>query len=87
MIYESVNTRKLDDIISINGKNIIVKIDVERHELSVLEGAKNIFFSNNNVFLQIEIYPEHKDKIFSFLIKNNYNLVHSIVWDYYFKNY
>ena len=87
LIYEAVNAKKLDDIISINDKNIIVKIDVERHELSVLEGAKNIFFSNNNVFLQIEIYPEHKNKIFSFLIKNNYKLIHSIEWDYYFKNY
>lgn len=87
LIYETVNTKKLDDIMSINEKNIIVKIDVERHELSVLEGAKNIFFSDNNVFLQIEIYPEHKDKIFSFLFKNNYKLVHSIEWDYYFKNY
>ena len=78
MIYEAVNAKKLDDIIS---------IDVERHELSVLEGARNIFFSNNNVFLQIEIFPEHKNKIFSFLIKNNYKLIHSIEWDYYFKNY
>ena len=78
LIYEAVNAKKLDDIIS---------IDVERHELSVLEGARNIFFSNNNVFLQIEIFPEHKNKIFSFLIKNNYKLIHSIEWDYYFKNY
>tara|TARA_Y100000294_G_C8489873_1_gene310339 strand:- start:28 stop:840 length:813 start_codon:yes stop_codon:yes gene_type:complete len=87
LIYETVNSRKLDDIISINNKNIIVKIDVERHEMSVLEGAKNIFFNKNKVFLQVEIYPEYKEKIISFLTKNNYKLIHSIEWDYYFKNY
>ena len=87
LIYETVNSKKLDDIVSINNKNIIVKIDVERHEMSVLEGAKNIFFSNNNVFLQIELFHENKKKIFSLLKKNNYKLVHAIGWDYYFKNY
>ncbi len=73
MIYETVNSKKLDDIVSINNKNIIVKIDVERHEMSVLEGAKNIFFSNNNVFLQIELFHENKKKFFLFLRKITIN--------------
>ena len=56
LFYESVKSKKLDDVLFINNKNIAVKVDVERHELSVLEGAKNIFFNNNNVFLQIELF-------------------------------
>ena len=87
LIYENVESKKLDDLLTVSNKNIAVKIDVERHELSVLEGAKNIFFNNNNVFLQIELFHENKSKIFSLLKKNNYKLVNSIGWDYYFKNY
>ena len=44
IFYENIISKKLDDIISINNKLIVVKIDVERHELPVLNGGKSIFF-------------------------------------------
>lgn len=85
--FKKVITKKLDDILDIKNNNLLIKIDVERHEINVLKGACEKIFKNNNVIMQIEIQEELKDKLFIYLKKNNFELIHSIRHDYYFKNY
>ena len=85
-IYQDTLTKKLDNIISVTNKTLLIKIDVERHELSVLKGSINIL-NNNKIFLQVEIFPEYFKKINSFIIKNKFKLIKNIGWDYYYKNF
>jgi len=84
--YQSINTKKLDNIINPINKHLLIKIDVERHELFVLKGAEKIL-TNNKIFLQIEIFPKLFDNINNFLLNKNFKLIKNIDWDYYYKNY
>ena len=86
IIKEKISLKKLDDVLEIDNSNILVKIDVERHELNVLRGASNII-SNNQCYLQIEIFPHLQDKVLSFLDNNHFKLLHRINNDFYLKNF
>ena len=70
IIKEKIILKKLDDIIDLKFSEILIKIDVERHEKEALEGMKNLI-QNNNVIMQIEIGSEKKDEIFEYLKKLN----------------
>ena len=85
--FEKVKVKKLDDVIDIRNNNLLIKIDVERHEIDVLKGACEKILRNNNVIMQIEIQEDLKNKVFNFLEKNNFKFINSIGCDYYFKNY
>ena len=84
--YQNVESKKFDNIFNTINKNLLIKIDVERHEIFVLKGAEKIL-NNNKIFLQIEIFPELFNDINDFLISRNFKLINNIGWDYYFKNY
>ena len=86
LIFEEIETDKLDNLYSLKNKKIFFKIDVERHELNVLEGALNILL-NNQCFLQIEIFPHLQDEILSFLNNKHFKLLHRINNDFYLKNF
>ena len=87
LTFETVQTNTLDNMLTNISNNIIlVKIDVERHELDVLKGGK-IFFSSNKVLLQIEIFQELKNKVFKYLIDQKFRYINSIDDDHYFTNY
>ena len=86
LLFEEIETDKLDNLYSLENKKIFFKIDVERHELKVLEGALNIL-SNNQCYLQIEIFPHLQDEILSFLNDNHFKLLHRINNDFYLKNF
>jgi FkbM family methyltransferase len=69
-----VNSRKLD---SFNFKNIsFIKIDVEGHELKLLQGSKKIFKRNKPNCL-IEISKKNLPKVKEFFrsLKKNYNCI------------
>lgn len=85
--FEEIKAKKLDDILDIKNKNLLIKVDVERHEINVLKGACEETLKNNNVIMQIEIQKDLKNEVFSFLKKNNFKFIHSISHDHYFKNY
>jgi FkbM family methyltransferase len=85
--FKKIKTKKLDDVIDIKNKNILIKIDVERHEFNVLLGACKKTLKENKVIMQIEIKKDLKNKIFSFLKENNFKFISSISHDHYFKNY
>lgn len=86
IFFNNVNLIKLDNKLFIKNSSILAKIDTERHELNVLKGAANLF-SNNKTCLQIEIFPELRDKVFLYLQENRFRLIHSIGNDFFFKNY
>jgi len=86
LLFEEIETDKLDNLYPLKNKKIFFKIDVERHELNVLKGASNIL-SNNQCYLQIEIFPHLQDKILSFLNNNRFKLLHRVNNDFYLKNF
>lgn len=88
---EKINTEdgkseKGDEFIKIKGQKIIVKIDVERHELKVLNGIKDLL-TNNKIILQVEIFNNRKKRIFDYLKRNDFNFIDVIKNDHYFKNF
>ncbi len=83
---EDGKSEKGDEFIKIKGQKIIVKIDVERHELKVLNGIKDLL-TNNKIILQIEIFNNRKKKIFDYLKRNDFNFIDVIKNDHYFKNF
>ena len=86
LLFEEIETDKLDSLYNLKNKKIFFKIDVERHELNVLKGASNIL-SDNQCYLQIEIFPHLQDQILSLLNNNNFKLLHRIDNDFYLKNF
>jgi len=85
--FQNIKTITIDKIYGhLDNKNILVKIDVERHENNVLEGGSK-FFNNNNILLQIEIEKELRDKVFEKLSKYNFKYINSIDDDHYFSNF
>ena len=86
ILFEKINVSKLDNLIKVVKKKIIIKIDVERHELMVLQGAIKLI-KNNNIFLQIEIFDSRKKIILDYLIENGFKLKNNINKDYFLSNY
>ncbi len=87
IIFENIQTKRLDEMVKIEGKNLIIKIDVERHELDVLKGSCDNILNKNKVIMQIEVQNDLKNKVFSFLESNSFKKIHSIGHDFYFKNF
>ena len=79
-----------DEVIKYVNKKLLIKIDVEGHELNTLSGLKHLI-KENKIFMQIEIFDENKENIFNFLEKNSFKLVKNIIderkGDYFFVNY
>ena len=93
--YQEIKKDCLDNIINIKNKNLVLKIDVERHELKTIKGAKNILSAfNNKIFIQVEIVDNLKDKTISLLNEYGYKVIGSIKpddkrggTDYYLRNF
>ena len=83
IIREKISTKKLDEVVNINKSQILVKIDVERHEKKVLEGMEKLI-NNNNIFMQIEVSDQNKNEIFNYLEKLKFKWINSIKHDHYF---
>ena len=86
LLFEEINTDKLDNLYNLKNKKIVFKIDVERHELNVLKGASKLI-SNNKCYMQVEIFPHLQDETLLFLSYYNFKLLHRINNDFYLKNF
>jgi FkbM family methyltransferase len=75
-----------DEIIKINNEKVAIKIDVERHELNVLEGLNNLL-KHNDIILQIELFEDRRDSIIKYLKERNFKHINTIQRDFYFKNF
>ena len=86
-VFKILNkAEKGDDVIDYKGKKIAIKLDVERHEMKVLEGLNNILL-NNDIILQVEIFKKRESSIIEFLKSKNFTFLKSIKRDFYFKNF
>tara|TARA_E500000178_G_C16874827_1_gene686164 strand:+ start:261 stop:1025 length:765 start_codon:yes stop_codon:yes gene_type:complete len=74
VIVEKSKINTIDNLFSITNKQIIIKIDTEGFELSVLRGADSLL-RNNKCYCQIEIISNHKKEIFEFLKERNYECI------------
>lgn len=86
LIYKKVSCDILDEILIFKNKKIVIKIDVERHEKNVIEGAINLL-KKNNVLLQVEIFESRKKDVFKILKRIGYKFIKNVNKDHYFKNY
>ncbi|MDC3101788.1 FkbM family methyltransferase [Candidatus Pelagibacter sp.] len=72
-IFEA-NLRIGDEIIKISDKKIVLKIDVEGHELCVLDGLKSLLNKNKSLIL-IEIADEKFEKVNKYLSEKNFRII------------
>ena len=72
-IFEA-NLKVGDEIIKIRNKKIVLKIDVEGHELSVLDGLKSLLKKNNSLIL-IEIADEKFEKVNKYLSEKKFRII------------
>lgn len=65
---EQIETVRLDDELSLSGRRLLIKIDVEGHEMAALQGMTETL-ANNRVCLQIKAFGEARvrelDALFS----------------------
>lgn len=83
--HETIEANSLDNIIKINGTRIAIKIDVEGHEMNVINGAESLLI-NNECILQIECFDVNKEAVENRLRNIGYNLFFEIGSDRYFSN-
>lgn len=86
----TADLKRGDEVIKYINKKLLIKIDVEGHEINTLKGLSHLI-KNNKIYMQIEIFHENKASIFNFLEKNDFKFVKNIYGnrknDYFFVNY
>lgn len=80
----TIEVRRLDDVMPASDRVIMLKIDVEGHELAVIEGAQALLRSNR-CFLQIESSGAALEALTTKMTTFGYRLVKSM-GDHYFTN-
>ena len=65
-----------DEVLKLNNQKLAIKIDVERHELSVLKGLINLI-NNNDCLIQIEIFEKNFKEVDQFLKENKFSKISS----------
>jgi FkbM family methyltransferase len=74
---------RLDDFLSVDGKRLFLKIDVEGHELNVIQGMAGLL-RNNDCFLQVESFDSNLEKLSSVMAGFGYSRLRRIGSDNYF---
>jgi len=82
----SVPCAKLDTLLPTSGKRLFFKIDVEGHELSVVDGMRQVL-EHNRCFLQIESFAANSPALDEALRKVGYRRRHQIDHDLYYANF
>ena len=72
-IFET-NLKVGDEVIQIFDQKVIMKIDVEGHELNVLKGLNNTLVKNKCMIL-IEIGDEKFEKVNNYLVDKNFRII------------
>lgn len=80
-----VDAVALDSEINAVSRNIIIKMDIEGHELSALKGMKTLLTSNR-VVLQVETFSDSRGAVIDFLQGLGFKQVNQIDEDLYFSN-
>ena len=69
----SLPADSLDNLLNIEEKIKLIKIDCEGHEFKVLEGAKKIIEKSRPIIL-IEVFKTNRDELFKWSIDNLYSV-------------
>ncbi|MCK5284764.1 MAG: FkbM family methyltransferase [Alphaproteobacteria bacterium] len=80
----TIKQKSLDSIFDFKNKTLLIKIDVEGYEESVLLGMQDIL-NNNKCFIQIEILDNNLERVGK-LLSAEYKNLHQIGHDFYFTN-
>ena len=77
-----------DEVLKLNNQKLVIKIDVEGHELKVLKGIIRLI-NNNNCFIQIEVFKNNFTEVDGFLKANNFSKVYSVLnrSNYFYSNF
>ena len=77
-----------DEVLKLNNEKLAIKIDVEKHELSVLKGLTNLL-NNNDCLIQIEIFEKNFKEVDQFLKDNKFNKISSVIHrsNYFYSNF
>ena len=68
---QKVPQKKIDTILEMRKKKIAIKIDVERSEMDVLRGSKELL-KGNDCLIQLECENENQKEVLEFLSKIGY---------------
>lgn len=86
--YSSQRTVKavaIDNFYNVKSQGVGFKIDVEGHELSVIDGCLETL-KNNTCFLQVECFSKNREGLFSKLDSLGYFCIYELHNDFYFTN-
>ena len=72
-IFET-NLKIGDELIKLSNKRILLKIDVEGHELSVLDGLK-LLLNNNKCMILVEIGDEKFEEVNKYLSEKRFKII------------
>jgi FkbM family methyltransferase len=81
----SMEAVPLDDAIDVVGQTILMKIDVEGYEASVLRGMKRLI-SQNKIVMQVEVFDDLSEKVFAETSRLGLRKFHRIGDDHYLTN-
>lgn len=81
-----IQVDRLDNLEEVKGELIVIKIDVEGHELNALRGMENLL-ADNRCILQIESYDINFPEIDSYLTDKGYKIISNIGVDRYYSNF
>ncbi len=83
-ITQRLEAKMLDNLLKNKGERMAAKIDVEGHELSVIDGMRALLVENN-FFLQIESFERTRQALIENLDDLGYRLINQIHFDHYFE--
>ena len=74
----------LDDVMDVRDRRIVLKIDIEGHELAALAGARRLL-SGNQCLLQVESAPKQVAQVTAMLEEMGYRHL-ATIYDHFFTN-
>jgi FkbM family methyltransferase len=81
-----VRAVRLDDYLKPQCDIIAMKIDVEEHELQVLDGMSRLL-AGHKAFIQLEIFDENEHRLLPYLQGKGFRLLNKVVYDHFFINF
>lgn len=81
---DSITVAALDDLLDCSDQRIFLKIDIERHESAAIAGMAKLL-TRNHCFLQIESFPEERDRLDAQLGTLGYRKSESIAGDHFYE--
>lgn len=79
-----VEIRTFDSQFDVSNTGAFMKLDMEGHEAYALAGMEKML-SNNNCYLQIELWDKNRQQVIDWLAERGYTVFHNIHHDIYFK--